>query len=150
MDFSAMQELDKAKTKVLKYILYQKRTEGQIRTKFSNTIEENLLEDVICYLKEAGYINDKDYIQRTVHNFEQLKNLSRKELRYKLMAKNLPKELIEDYFAEHREELLEYEEKSARTIFEKKSKAMEPEEIKLYLLKKGYSKEAIQKAWEEE
>lgn len=150
MDFSAMEELDRAKTKVLKYIVYQKRTEGQIRTKFSNTIEENLLEDVICYLKEAGYIDDKDFIKRTVNNFEQLKNLSRKELRYKLMAKNLPKDLIEDYFTEHRDELQEYEEKSARTILIKKSATMEPEEIKSYLIKKGYTKETIQKAWEEE
>lgn len=40
-------EFDKGKTKVLKYILYKKRTESEIRTKFSKEMEENLLEDII-------------------------------------------------------------------------------------------------------
>ena len=84
-----IEEFDKEKTKILKYILYKKRSEHEIRNKFSKTIEEDLLEDVIEYLKEAGYINDKDYIDRTIKNFMILKNLSIKEIRYKLMAKGL-------------------------------------------------------------
>ena len=58
----SIEEFDKTKTKILKYIMYKKRTENEIRTKF-NTIEEELLEDSIEYLKEAGYINDKNYIE---------------------------------------------------------------------------------------
>ena len=54
------EEFDKQKTKVLKYILYKKRTENEIRTKFITSIEENLLEDIIEYLKEAKYIDDKE------------------------------------------------------------------------------------------
>ena len=64
-----LEEFDKAKTKILKYILYKKRTESEVRTKFSNVIEENLLEDVIYYLKEAKYIDDKEYIEKIVNNF---------------------------------------------------------------------------------
>ena len=52
-----VEEFDKEKTKVLRYILYKKRTENEVRTKFQNTVEENLLDDIIDYLKEAGYIN---------------------------------------------------------------------------------------------
>ncbi len=44
-----------------------------MRTKFQNTVEENLLDDIIDYLKEAGYINDRDYIERTINNFISLK-----------------------------------------------------------------------------
>ena len=60
-----IEEFDQQKTKVLKYILYKKRTESEIRTKFSKEMEENLLEDIIEYLKEAKYIDDKEYIRKT-------------------------------------------------------------------------------------
>ena len=52
-------EFDKGKTKVLKYILYKKRTESEIRTKFSKEMEENLLEDIIEYLKQNQEILDE-------------------------------------------------------------------------------------------
>ena len=144
-----IEEFDKQKTKILKYILYKKRSEGEVRTKFSGTMEEDLLDDVIEYLKEAKYINDNDYIRKTVNNFIILKNLSIREIKYKLLAKNLNKNDIEDYIYENNEELQEYEIKSAANIIYKKSNSMEKEEIKQYLLKKGYRIENIQKAMEE-
>ena len=64
-----VEEFDKEKTKVLKYIMFKKRTEYEVRNKFSKTIEENLLDDIIEYLKEAGYINDNDYIDKLVNEF---------------------------------------------------------------------------------
>ena len=133
-----VEEFDKEKTKVLKYILYKKRSEAEIRKKFSGIMDENLLEDIIEYLKEAGYINDKEFIEKTVNNIIALKNLSIKEIKYKLMSKGLDKNDIEDYISENREKLEEYEEKSAENITNKKSSSMEPEEIKQYLLKKGF------------
>lgn len=143
------EEFDKEKTKILKYILYQKRTEKEIRKKFSNTIEENILEDIIHYLKEAKYINDSEFIDKTINNFMMLKNLSIKEIQYKLMAKGLDKTDIEDYIYENKEELEEYEIKSARNILYKKEATMEKPEIKQYLLKKGYQLENINRALEE-
>ena len=145
-----IEEFDKQKTKVLKYIIYKKRTEQEIRKKFNNSIDENMLEDIIAYLKEAQYINDNEYIEKTIHNFTILKNLSIKELQHKLLAKGLNRNDIEDYFYENREELEEYEIKSANNILSKKLMSMEPQEIKQYLVKKGYKMENIQKAMEEE
>ena len=133
-------EFDKGKTKVLKYILYKKRTES----------EKNLLEDIIEYLKEAKYIDDREYIRKTINNFIVLKNLSIKELKYKLLAKGLNKNDVEDYIYENKEELEEYEKKSASNIIYKKSTSIDMEEIKQYLLKKGYKTENINKAMEEE
>ncbi len=143
-----IEEFDKEKTKVLKYILYKKRTEQEIRTKFSNTIDENILEDIIEYLKEAKYINDKEYIKKTINNFISLKNLSIKEIEYKLLSKGLSKTDIEDYIYENKEELEEYEIKSAQNILNKKYISMGEEEIKQYLTKKGYKLENITKALE--
>lgn len=138
-----IEEFDKEKTKVLKYILYKKRSEQEIRNKFSNTIEEILLEDIIEYLKEAKYVDDEEFIKKTVDNFIALKNLSIKELKYKLLSKGLKKEDIEDYIYNNKEDLEEYEIKSISNIIYKKSSIMDKEEIKQYLLKKGYKSENI-------
>ena len=138
-----LEEFDKQKTKILKYILYKKRTENEIRTKFAGTMEDNLLEDIIDYLKEAKYINDKEFIEKTVNNFMILKNLSIKEIKYKLLAKGISKKIIEDYIYENKDELEEYEKKSATNIINKKQNTMELDEIKQYLLKKGYKSDNI-------
>lgn len=143
-----IEEFDKEKTKILKYILYKKRSENEVRTKFSGVVDENILEDVIEYLKQAKYIDDKEYIRKTVNNFIALKNLSIKELKYKLLAKGLNKNDVEDYMYENKEELENYEVKSASNIIYKKANSIEQEELKQYLLKKGYKIENINKALE--
>lgn len=144
-----VEEFDEAKTKVLKYILYKKRTENEVRTKFGKIMQEELLDDVIEYLKDVGYINDTEYIEKTVNQFCILKNLSLREIRYKLLSKGISKDKIEEYISENYEELKEYEQKSADNIVYKKSTSMEADEIKQYLLKKGYSIESVNKAMEE-
>ena len=138
-----VEEFDKEKIRVLKYILYKKRSESEVRKKFSTTIEENLLDDIIEYLKEANYINDKEYIEKIINNFMILKNLSVREIKYKLISKGLDKNDIEDYIYSNKEELEEYEIKSAENIIYKKTSSMEEEDIKQYLLKKGYKLENI-------
>ena len=143
-----IEEFDKENIRVLKYILYKKRSESEVRKKFSTTIEENLLDDIIEYLKEANYINDKEYIEKTINNIMILKNLSVREIKYKLISKGLDKNDIEDYIYSNKEELEEYEIKSAENIIYKKSSSMEEEDIKQYLLKKGYKLENISAAIE--
>lgn len=143
-----IEEFDKEKTKILKYILYKKRTEQEIRKKFSSTMDENILEDAIEYLKEAKYIDDHEFIEKTINNYIAIKNLSLKEIQYKLIAKGIDKNDIEDYLYQNKEELEQYEIKSAENILYKKSISMELEEIKQYLLKKGYKLENINKAME--
>ena len=145
----SIEEFDRCKTKVLKYILYKKRTENEVRTKFNSSIEEELLEDVIEYLKENKYIDDSDYIKRTINNFKILKSLSIVELKYKLLSKGIDKNLIEDYIYENKDEITEYEINSAIKIINKKSKELEKKEIISYLMKKGYKKDNILIAYEE-
>ena len=116
----SLEEFDKAKTKILRYILYKKRTEQEVRTKFKNDIEEDILEDAIEYLKEAKYIDDEEYIERIINNFKILKKMSITEIKYKLQAKGLDKDLIESYIYQNKEELTEYEINSAEKIILKK------------------------------
>lgn len=143
-----LEEMDKLKTKVLKYVLYKKRTENEIRQKFSENAG-NLLDNVIEYLKQENYINDEIYITKTINEIKRLKNLSIKEVKYKLLAKGIPSEFIDDYIYNNKEEMLEYEINSAKVIYGKKQSSMEQEDIKQYLRKKGYMQETISIAGED-
>ena len=146
----SIEEFDKAKTKVMNYIMYKKRTEYEVRNKFSKTLEENLLDDIIEYVKDAGYLSDIEYIKRAVSEFQALNNLSRKEIKYKLYSKGIENSLIEDYFLKNSDELYQYELKSAKNIFIKKQNIMIEDEIKNYLRKKGYREDIIKQAIEDE
>lgn len=141
-----IEEYDNEKTKVLKYVLYKKRTIREIKTKFRSIIEENMLEDIIEELKENGYIGDEQYIERATNEYIALKNLSIKELKYKLTSKGISNTLIEDYISKNSEELEEYERKSAENIAVKRAVNMDENDIKAYLIKKGYKEENIKEA----
>ena len=116
-----LERLEKLKTKLLKYIMFKKRTEKEVWKKFSEEDNE-LLEETIEILKELGYIDDRKYIERFISEAISLKNLSMYELRYKLYSNGINKELLEEYFEENIDALLEYEKKSADNIVIKKSK----------------------------
>ena len=47
-------------------LLYKKRTESEIRQKFSEN-SGNLLDNVIEYLKQENYINDLSYIEKSIN-----------------------------------------------------------------------------------
>lgn len=137
LDFDRLKEFDKQKTKVFKYITYKKRTEQEVRKKFKGQIEDEMLDEIIEYLKEAKYLDDYDFIERQVREYMNLKTLSIKEIKYKLMTKGLDRKLIEQYIDKNYEELNEYEKRCAEKIKQKKSGSSE-EEIKQYLYRKGY------------
>ena len=143
-----IEEYDKEKSKVLKYILYKKRSKQEVKNKFYNTIESEMLDDIIEELEENGYIDDKNYIERAVKEYMALNNLSLREVRYKLMSKGISSDAIEDYISNHQEEMENYEIKSAKTIIIKKQNAMEEEAIIQFLMKKGYKTSNIRQAIE--
>ena len=145
-DAYTAEEFDSAKTRILKYVLYKKRTEKEIRVKFSTVYGQELLDNVIDSLIELNYINDNSYIDRTINEYIALKNLSIKELKYKLLSKGIKSNLIDDYISDHYEELDEYEKKSACSIANKKKSSMDEISIKAYLMKKGYKEESIKEA----
>ena len=140
-NWEELEEFEKQKTKVMNYIMYKKRTEFEVKQKFSKTIDEDTLEKIIDYIKEAGYLNDKDYIDRTVNEIMALKNLSIFEIKNKLYTKGISRNDIEDYVYEHRDELEEYERNSRENIIAKKSSSMTEQEIENYLYKKGFHKD---------
>lgn len=138
IDLEKLKEFDEQKTKVFKYITYKKRTEQEVRNKFKGQIEEEILEEIIDYLKEAKYLDDYEFIEKQVKEYMNLKTMSITEMKYKLLTKRLDKKLIEKYIDKHYEELKEYEQKCIEKIKNKKAGTMEEQEIQQYLYRKGY------------
>ena len=140
-----VEEFDENKTKVMSYVLYKKRTEYEVRKKFCNAIEENMLEDIIEYIKEAGYINDAEYVKKLFNEYMNLKSMSIREIKNKVYAKGVYVDYIEDYICENREALEEYELNSAKKLIDKKKRTTEPQKLKAYLLNKGFMTETLEK-----
>ena len=144
-----LERIEKLKNKVFKYIIYKKRTEKEVRDKFRDEIDEDLLDDIIEYMKEQKYLDDEDYIDRFVKETINLKNTSIKDITYKLMAKGINSNIIDDYICKNYETMIEYEISSVKNIFLKKKDKMEEYEIKEYLYKKGFSSDSISSGIEE-
>ena len=138
INFEKLKQFDEQKTKVFKYITYKKRTEQEVRNKFRGQIEEEMLEEIIDYLKEAKYLDDYEFIEKQVREYMNLKTLSITEIKFKLATKGLDRKLIEKYIDNNYEELKEYEQRCIDKIRAKKAGTMEEQEVNQYLYKKGY------------
>ena len=138
IDLEKLKEFDMQKTKVFKYITYKKRTEQEVRNKFRGQIKEEMLEEIIDYLKDAKYLDDYDFIERQVREYMNLKTMSITEIKYKLATKGLDRKLIEKYIEYNYEELKEYEQRCVEKIRIKKAGTMDEQQIAQYLYRKGY------------
>ena len=125
IDFEKMKEFDAQKTKVFKYITYKKRTEQEVRNKFRGQIDEDMLEEIIDYLKEAKYLDDYEFIEKQVREYMNLKTMSITEMKYKLATKGLDRKLIEKYIDNNYEVLEQYEQRCIEKIKLKKAGTME-------------------------
>ena len=142
INFEKLKQFDEQKTKVFKYITYKKRTEQEVRNKFRGQIEEEMLEEIIDYLKEAKYLDDYEFIEKQVREYMNLKTLSITEIKFKLATKGLDRKLIEKYIDNNYEELKEYEQRCAEKIKNKKAGTMDEQQIEQYLYRKGYKIES--------
>lgn len=146
IDYESIEKKDKIKSRLLKYIFYKKRSEQEVKNKFSKDYDEETLDEVIDELKRLGYIDDSVYIERSINEFKALKKLSLKEVKYKLLSKGVSSKDIDKFFENNYDDLMEYEKQSAISIFIKKSRDMDEQQIKNYLYKKGYKEESIKEA----
>ena len=145
--FEEEAKIEKLRNKMLKYIVYKKRTEAEIKQKFSEE-DENMVEDAIEYFKELNYIDDSVYVERAIKEFIALRNLSIKEIVYKICQKGVNKSLVDDYVCKNKETMLEYEISSAKNIIKKKY-GQEEQDIKNFLYKKGFMSESVSIAFDD-
>ena len=140
-------EFDKLRSKVLRYSLYKKRTEKEVRTKFDNE-DKNYMDLIIEFLINDKYIDDEKYIKEYIYESSLLRNQSIKEIEHKLLEKGVDRSKIQKYFSTNWDSLILYEIDSAKKLL-KKRENIEAEKNISYLLNKGYSIDNIRKAIED-
>lgn len=139
---------EKIREKVFIYVTYQRRTVSEVKRTFLPTfrkynIPEEILEELVEELQEKGHLDDKDFVKRKFKAYINFKLLSVKEISYKILQKGIAKDLVEDYIEENREKLYEHEITSAKILYEKKLANSSEEEVKRYLLRKGYREDIV-------
>ena len=144
---------EKIREKVFYYVMYQKRTEAEVKRKFSPifkkyNISEETCTDLLEELKEKGYIDDKEFVRRKFGACMNFKVSSAKEIKYSMIQKGIPTDLIDQYMEENHDKIYQHEIVAAKRIYDKKCETKSDEEIKMYLRKKGFSEDAINELWE--
>lgn len=131
--------------KVMKYVLFKKRTEKEVRQKCRQLdYTDDYTDEVVEYLKEAEYINDEIYVQKYIQNVVKLKKCSVFEIRMDLIRRGIDDNLIDKYIDD---DLYEYEEKCAIDLSLKKYRADDDiDKVKKYLMNKGYMHNNVTKA----
>ena len=132
--------------KLVRYVLFKRRTENEVRNKCKQLkYEEEYTDDVIDYLKEAEYINDKVYVEKYISNTKKLKHTSANEIRIDLMRRGIDSDLIDIGLSD--DSINDFELDSAIYLANKKMKSGDDiEKIKKYLLNKGYTYSNVSKA----
>lgn len=97
----------------IKYVMFKKRTETEVTRKleFLN-YSPSIVEKIVDYLKEAGYINDDKYAHSYINELKKLKNWSKIQVKNDLYKRGCKAELDE-------EDLNEYELQSITNLYKK-------------------------------
>ena len=135
----------KARLSAFKFITFKRRTIKETENKLKS-LEINLdyVEDLISELIELGYLNDEKYIEKFV---EKSSKLSVNMIKLKLREKGIEKNLIEQFFSKNNFEEFD----KIIKLLQKKKFSLdlpidEQNKIKVYLLRKGFNKNDIEKA----
>lgn len=133
-------DFENAKGKAIKYIGISKKTEYEVRQKLLRLgYSQDIIDMVISYLLNVGYIDDNDYVESYIRQSERLLNYSVFEIKQKLLQKGIKKDIIEEKIS-----VLEnsnYDGKLFEKLMSSKCKNMEPLKLKSYLYRRGIRKE---------
>lgn len=139
------EEYLKARISAFKFITFKRRTIKETENKLKSLdVNQEYITEIIDELIELEYLNDEVYIEKFV---EKSNKLSTNMIKLKLREKGIEKELIDSYFANNCTD----ETKKIVLALTKKKFSFdlsidEQTKIKVYLLRKGFNKNDIEKA----
>ena len=126
-----------AREKAIKYIGISKKTEYEVRQKLKRLqVTSSVIDEEINYLKELGYIDDRDYARSFVKQCYKLMQYSIYEIKNKLLQKGINASIIEEEL-----ELLkdsDYELNTVEKLKNGKLKSYDEEKMKAYLYRRGF------------
>jgi len=90
-----MNEFNKAKEIALHFLDYKMRTEKEIYYRLKKEdYNDEIIEEVICFLKEYNCINDKYYVEMFVREKSKLNPIGKNKILYELNNKGIKKEIV--------------------------------------------------------
>ena len=129
-------EFENAKQKAIKFIGISKKTEYEVKQKlYKLGYNQEIVDMVISYLLNIGYIDDVDYVKSYIKQNERFMKYSIFEITQKLLQKGIKKDIIENEIT-----ILEdsdYDKKIFEKLILTKCKEMEPLKQKQYLYRRG-------------
>lgn len=125
-----------AKNKAIKYVGISRKTEQEVYRKLKTQgFDENIIMEVIEYLKELGYINDNDYVDAYIRQCMRLLDYSTYEIMQKLLQKGINKYIIDDKVGTLEES--DYNDLLLNKLLNGKCKNMDDLKKKQYLFRRG-------------
>jgi len=126
-----------AREKAIKYIGISKKTEYEVRQKLKRLqVTSSVIDEEMEYLKELGYIDDRDYAKSFVKQCYKMMQYSIYEIKNKLLQKGVNASIIEEEL-----ELLkdsDYELNTIEKLKNGKLKSYDEEKRKAYLYRRGF------------
>lgn len=126
-----------AREKAIKYIGISKKTEYEVRQKLKRLqVTSSVIDEEMEYLKELGYIDDRDYAKSFVKQCYKMMQYSIYEIKNKLLQKGVNASIIEEEL-----ELLkdsDYELNTVEKLKNGKLKSYDEEKLKAYLYRRGF------------
>lgn len=130
-------EFESARLKAIKYVGISKKTINEVKINLlKKDYDGEIIEKVINYLIELGYLDDKEYVCAYVRQNERMLKYSIFELKEKLKNKGIKQDILDKELYKLRES--KYEDKVIDKITKVKSKNLEPIQIKQYLYRRGF------------
>lgn len=151
---SDSEENKRAAEKAMNLLLSQDRTRKELSDRLYRAgFSESAASYAISYVESFGYIDDYRYASNylSFHKGDR----SRKELRYKLMNKGVPTEIISEVFMEYEpeDELSALRRQLMKKLRDRSLDEMEykdREKVVAYLARKGYAVPMIRRVMQEE
>ena len=121
----------------------------------AKTKEKNLIQTVLDFLEERGYLNDEKFAEAYIEERVKHKKLGINRVRAELFKKGVDKKIIEDKLIiddelsqKNAAELAEKKLRIARSSSKKIEKSKLKQKIYSHLLMRGYSSEIIRKVFD--
>lgn len=144
---AASGECREARNKGLYYLQFSGKTEAEMGKKLADQgFSPEAVEDAVQFLKGYRYLDDEDYARRYVERNRRKKSV--KQIKFELLQKGIPSELLEPALAETPVD----EQEQIFSLLEKKrysgegADRSEQQKISAYLARKGFAFEAIRSA----
>lgn len=146
----------KAKVRALDYLAYKPRTEFEVRRKLQQKdYDAPVIEQVVAYLHDRGYLDDvqyaEEYVQRRFSNKGYGPVRLQEELRRRGIDRALAERAIDDLFAEENElaAAREAAEKNRSRLAREEDPRKRRDKLYRYLRRRGYTYDAIRQVIDE-